>query len=137
MITKALGRHGGKRNGAGRPLGSKNKVSGQYREDLAELARGYTEFAIRTVVEICADPRQPAAVRATCAFGLLDRGWGKPTELSDRRANVNVDANFNRMSTAQLLAIVGGAEVPSPAIEAPLIEAVAEAKADKVSANGS
>ena len=133
MITKALGRHGGKRNGAGRPLGSKNRVSGQYREDLAELARGYTEFAIRTVVEICADPRQPAAVRATCAFGLLDRGWGKPTELSDRRVN----ENFDRMSTAELMAIVKGAEVPLPAVEAPVIEAVAEGKAEAASAKGS
>jgi hypothetical protein len=63
-------------------------------------------------------------VRATCAFGLLDRGWGKPTELSDRR----VYENFDRMSTAELMAIVKGAEVPLPAIEAPVIEAVAEGK---------
>ena len=68
-------------------------------------------------------------MRATCAFGLLDRGWGKPTELSDRRANVNLNTNFNRMSTAELMAIVKGAEVPLPAIEAPVIEAVAEGKA--------
>jgi hypothetical protein len=47
---------------------------------LAETAKAYTADAIATLVKIMGDESAPASARATCAFGLLDRGHGKPTE---------------------------------------------------------
>jgi hypothetical protein len=52
-----------------------------------ELARTYTEEAIRTLVEALDDPR--LKVQAACA--LLDRGWGKPLQpLRDESGNTPV-----------------------------------------------
>jgi hypothetical protein len=42
--------------------------------DVQELARTYTEQAVRTLAEALDDPK--LKVQAACA--LLDRGWGKP-----------------------------------------------------------
>ena len=44
--------------------------------NVQELARSYTEEAVRTLVEALADPR--LKVQAACA--LLDRAWGRPKQ---------------------------------------------------------
>lgn len=44
--------------------------------NVQELARTYTEQAVRTLVEALDDPK--LKVQAACA--LLDRGWGKPMQ---------------------------------------------------------
>ena len=44
------------------------------------LARDHTELAIRTLSDICGDPKQPAPARVSAAQHLLDRGWGKPRQ---------------------------------------------------------
>ena len=44
---------------------------------MQELARTYTEQAVRTLVEALDDPK--LKVQAACA--LLDRGWGRPTQI--------------------------------------------------------
>jgi hypothetical protein len=46
---------------------------------VAEIARGYTDLAIRTLVDIATNSESDPA-RVSAANGLLDRGWGKPTQ---------------------------------------------------------
>ena len=62
----------------GRPFarGTSGNPGGRPRAvvNVQELARTYTEEAIRTLVEALDDPR--LKVQAACA--LLDRAWGKP-----------------------------------------------------------
>ena len=60
-----------RRNAGGRP-----KEIGHVRD----LARAHTEDAIKTLVEIRADPTQPAPARVAAATALLDRAWGKPSQ---------------------------------------------------------
>jgi hypothetical protein len=55
-------------NPGGRP---KNVVNVQ------ELARSFTEAAIETLAKALADPK----LRVQAAVAILDRGWGKPTQV--------------------------------------------------------
>jgi hypothetical protein len=66
--------YGGKRPGAGRPLGS------VIVRHVRDLAREQTEIAIKTLVEICQNARVEPRARVVAANALLDRGWGKPRE---------------------------------------------------------
>jgi hypothetical protein len=71
---------------------------------LAELARGYTELAINTIVGICENPKSTDNARLIAAFGLLDRGWGKPKETVD----VNLHGSIDRFSDARLIDLIEG-----------------------------
>lgn len=64
---------GGKRAGAGRPAGRRNKVTA----DIKELAQSYGEEAIKSLVEIVRDGEAPHAARVSAVKELLDRGYGK------------------------------------------------------------
>ena len=76
---------GGSRSGAGRPKGSKNKVTEQNRKRLADLANEYTEEALLVLVNVARDKDAPHSAKVNAATSLLDRAHGKPvqsTELS-------------------------------------------------------
>lgn len=45
-----------------------------------EKAREHTEDAIAVIYEIMMDQTKHESSRLTAAFGLLDRGWGKPAQ---------------------------------------------------------
>src|SRR6476646_2152120 len=75
---------GGKRNGAGRPAGSPNKVNA----DLREAAQEFTAEALATLRSIC-NSGSSEAVRVAAASALLDRGHGKPTTTAEVTADVN------------------------------------------------
>ena len=64
---------GGKRAGAGRPAGRRNKVTA----DIKELAQSFGEEAIKSLVEIVRDGEAPHAARVSAVKELLDRGYGK------------------------------------------------------------
>lgn len=64
---------GGKRPGAGRKAGIRNKATA----DVRALASVYTEIAIATLADIAQDEGAPAAARIAASNGLLDRGHGK------------------------------------------------------------
>jgi hypothetical protein len=68
----------------GRPFqpGQSGNPSGRPKRDrdIEALAREYTEAALRTLAEICADPKAPPAARVAAANALLDRAWGKPRQ---------------------------------------------------------
>jgi hypothetical protein len=69
-------------NPGGRPKGVQH---------IRELARQYTTEAIETLVEIMNDKEAPHSARAQCAFGLIDRGYGKPTQMV---MNVDDEGNY-------------------------------------------
>ncbi len=78
--------HGGKREGAGRPLGSPNKLTRPVRE----LAAAYGPDALYTLVEIMNHGESETA-RIAAAKELLDRGHGRPkTELEVNRRSIHV-----------------------------------------------
>lgn len=49
--------------------------------EIRSLARGHTEAAINCLAGIMNQPDAPAAARVSAASAILDRGWGKPTQL--------------------------------------------------------
>ena len=81
-----MSRHGGFREGAGRPSGSTNKSSPEQSQRLSELAKTYTEEALQTLVDVARNGRTDAA-RVSAANALLDRAYGKPAiyQESDQR----------------------------------------------------
>lgn len=68
--------HGGKRPGAGRPKGSKDKATAEHKKTLEALARDYTDVALDTLAHV-AQFGESEAARVSAANALLDRGYGK------------------------------------------------------------
>lgn len=64
---------GGKREGAGRPKGSRNKVTA----DIKAIAQSFGEEAIKGLIEISRDTKAPHAARVAAFREVLDRGYGK------------------------------------------------------------
>lgn len=64
---------GGKREGAGRPKGSRNKVTA----DIKEIAQSFGQEAITHLVEIARDGDAPHVARVAAIREVLDRGYGK------------------------------------------------------------
>ena len=84
--SREINRHGGRRPGAGRPLGSPNKLTRPVRE----LAAAYGPDALNTLVEIMNHGESETA-RIAAAKELLDRGHGRPkTELEVNRRSIHV-----------------------------------------------
>lgn len=101
-------RRGGKRAGAGRPSGRKNKATVAQKLTLEELARTHTDTALAVLVEV-AQHGQSEAARVSAANSILDRGYGKPRQLEpepflqaakaefDAEAAAKVDAEFRQL----------------------------------------
>ena len=68
---------GGKREGAGRPKGSRDAAKRNQIANVSEFARDYTELAIKTLVQVATASESDAA-RVSAANAILDRGYGKP-----------------------------------------------------------
>jgi len=86
-----------KRRGPGRPFqpgksgnpGGRPAVVGH----IKDLARKQADQAILTLAEICADIEAPHSARVAAAQALLDRGYGKPTQYIEDKANPIDDLN--------------------------------------------
>ncbi len=57
-------------------MGTPNKATAEVRE----LAREYTEDALKTLVQIMTGKKESAAARVAAANAVLDRGHGKPAQ---------------------------------------------------------
>ena len=70
----------GRRPGAGRPAGSRNRASVVLADGrtLGELCRESTGEAVAAPRSVMADPDSSASARVAAACALLDRGWGSP-----------------------------------------------------------
>ena len=97
---------GGRREGAGRKKGSKDRrprsspiiiANAQEKRELREAAREYTERALKTLAAICSEGQSEAA-RVSAACALLDRGYGKPTQ----QVETGSPGDFTGMSDAEL-----------------------------------
>ena len=75
-VEKLMANHGGYRNGAGRPTGSKNRASDNEKICLTQIARVHTDQAIGVLIDVALNGRTDAA-RVFSASAILDRG-GKP-----------------------------------------------------------
>lgn len=81
-----MAQRGGKRPGAGRPQGRRNKATVEQKLTLEELARTHTETALAVLVDI-ARYGQSEAARVSAANAILDRGYGKPRQLEPASAS--------------------------------------------------
>ncbi len=98
---------GGKRPGAGRKKGSLGKATIQQRGTLEEIARTYTNEALRVLVEVAQTSVSDAA-RVSAANALLDRGYGKPsqhTELTGKDGG-DIKIKLSDRQRAQKLAFI-------------------------------
>jgi hypothetical protein len=93
-------RRGGKRAGAGRPSGRKNKATAAQKLTLEELARTHTETALAVLVEV-AQHGQSEAARVSAANSILDRGYGKPRQLEPEPTLQTVMAEHDVDATAK------------------------------------
>lgn len=72
-----LVKHGGRREGAGRPAGAPNKATREQGAKLSELAKSYSDIAFSTLVNVAMNGSSDTA-RIAAANSNLDRGYGKP-----------------------------------------------------------
>src|SRR5262245_37266452 len=47
-------------------------------KEVRDLAREYTDMAIKTLARVADNPKSPPAARVAAAEGLLSRAWGRP-----------------------------------------------------------
>lgn len=73
---------GGKREGAGRPSGSRDAAARKEIANISELARENTELALSVLVEVATGSDSDAA-RVSAANAILDRGYGKAPQSLD------------------------------------------------------
>ncbi len=74
-----MAQRGGKRPGAGRPKGAKDKLTREAGATISELAREHTETALKVLVQVATKSESDAA-RVSAANALLDRGYGKASQ---------------------------------------------------------
>ncbi len=49
--------------------------------EIQSLARSHTQAAIKVLAGVMNQKKTPPAARVSAAVALLDRGWGKPTQM--------------------------------------------------------
>jgi hypothetical protein len=84
----AIKAHGGKREHAGRPVGSLNKIS----KPVRELASAFGEEAIATLAHLM-HHAETEQVRLAASNSLLDRGFGKPAHEEAHKEEICVVVN--------------------------------------------
>lgn len=89
--SRSIKSSGGRRPGAGRPLGSPNRIT----RPLKELAALHSEDCIAVLVEL-RDHAEAEQVRLAAANSLLDRGHGKPRQEIDLSEDRKLTVIVNR-----------------------------------------
>lgn len=98
---------GGKREGAGRPKGQRNKLTA----DVKVIAQSYGEEAIDLLAEIMRDQKAPHAARVAATKEILDRGYGKAHQSLDHTSSdgsMTPAKAAREMSDEELMAIAHG-----------------------------
>lgn len=79
-----MAQRGGKRPGAGRKPGSRDRATKQAGATLSALARGHTSVALGTLAKI-AKAGESESARVSAANALLDRGYGRPSQAIEHQ----------------------------------------------------
>lgn len=74
-----MAQHGGKRPGAGRTPGSRNRATKQAKATIGELAQAHAPAALAALVEVM-QSADSASARVAAANSILDRAYGKPIQ---------------------------------------------------------
>lgn len=101
-----MAQQGGKRAGAGRPKGAKDKLTREAGATISELARKHTKTALDTLVSIAINSDSDPA-RVSAANALLDRAYGKPMQGMDHTSS-DRSMSPSVMTDADLEAIARG-----------------------------
>ena len=83
-----MAQRGGKRPGAGRPKGSRNKATDEQLAGITALAQSHSEAAMRSLVHIATNGESEAA-RVSAANAILDRGYGKPPQSLEHKGDAD------------------------------------------------
>jgi len=73
----------------------------------SSYARGHTDRALNTLVNIMENEEAPPSARVTAAKEILDRGWGKPVQT------ISGDAE-NPLTLVTRIELVGVKPAPPP-----------------------
>jgi hypothetical protein len=80
---------GGRREGAGRPEGSKNKLAKALKDKLSSLAQPHGPEIIRQLVILATTSKNDAA-RVMACREILDRAYGKPEQAIAEEVGVEM-----------------------------------------------
>ena len=69
--------------------------------DLRQLAKKRTTSAIKTLVEIMLNKKSPAAARVNAACALLDRGYGRPVQMTELTGKDRGPLEFTEANEAE------------------------------------
>lgn len=94
---------GGKRPGAGRPKGSRDRATIEQRGTLEELARAHTSTALNVLVSV-AQASDSDAARVSAANAILDRGYGKPSQAVEHTGPEGGPIEIADLDMARLIA---------------------------------
>ena len=84
-----MSKHGGFREGSGRPLGASSKATQEAKARISDIAKEYSQDAIETLVDVMRNGSSDNA-RIAAATAILDRGYGKPSkEINTNIPTVN------------------------------------------------
>ena len=99
-VSNSISKRGGRRPGAGRPLGVPNKLT----RPLRELAALHSEDCIAVLVEL-RDHAEAEQVRLAAANALLDRGHGRPRQEIDVNDDEHVTIIVQRSTPSPVLEV--------------------------------
>jgi|SRR6516164_4279037 len=73
--------------------------------EVRDAARAHTSEMIDILVSVARSKDAPDAARVAAASAVLDRGWGKPTQPTENKTDLNVtdDRNELKREIADLL----------------------------------
>src|SRR5688500_17873482 len=90
---------------------------------IVELAREHTAAAMRTLIDIAADKNAPPSARVGAAQAILDRGWGKATQVIE--ATVKEQLTIEQIDM-RLAALISGIALEAPVDRQALVAARAD-----------
>ena len=64
--------------------------------ELKSLARSYTDLSLQAIAEVIQNGESEAA-RVSAAFGMLDRGWGKPQQDQTHEIKGEIKVTLRKM----------------------------------------
>lgn len=95
--SSRISKRGGRRPGAGRPIGSPNKLTRPFKE----LAALHGEECLSVLVQL-RDHAEAEQVRLAAANSLLDRAYGKPRQEVGLSDDGKVTVTINRLTPSTI-----------------------------------